>query len=467
MCCNLVHADDPEGEIVAPAHRALAGTVVSSLHRLKDIDNSNGGFFVFGDMSVRMEGRFRLRFTLFELLEGRVFHVMSTISNTLTVHSSKTFPGMSESTFLSRSFADQGVRIRIRKGHHVKPKMAPMMYTSKNGPTTAFQSPPLSCQEEGEYMSDTEPSFRDVSATVKHRKMSPELDATTHRHLSPYRSEQQPRRSDPAERWEWTPPSSPDSTVSCNTSHPTPHHRSYHPHNRLGVDRLSNLFSNPPLSTASSKCHGSCGDSIQSSSFSERSGSLLAPSDRHDPCPPSFCSGKHRSEQPLRHISQHPYRCTDLRNYHYMCSSYDERAPSHDRGRRYTEGSFPSYRPDRIPTYPMGIAQTSSALPTRRSHHRHASMGLISFCDTSSTSRCASHTAQVHRSTSPYTTPLPLQIKLPPTSQLLAPLRDPLVTPGPRELWRAQVTLPSTQSFSIDSLVGMADRPVVMRERSE
>ncbi|KAF9966638.1 hypothetical protein BGZ70_001747 [Mortierella alpina] len=149
MCCNLVHAEDPEGEIVAPAHRALAGTVVSSLNRLKDVDNSDGGFFVFGDMSVRMEGHFRLRFTLFELLEGRVFHVMSTISNTLTVHSSKNFPGMSESTFLSRSFADQGVRIRIRKGHHVKPKMAPLMYTSKNGQTTAFQSPPLSCQEEG------------------------------------------------------------------------------------------------------------------------------------------------------------------------------------------------------------------------------------------------------------------------------------------------------------------------------
>ncbi|KAF9935732.1 hypothetical protein BGZ67_003149 [Mortierella alpina] len=140
MCCNLVHAEDPQGEIVAPAHRALAGTVVSSLNRLKDVDNSDGGFFVFGDMSVRMEGRFRLRFTLFELLEGRVHHIMSTVSNVLTVHSSKNFPGMSESTFLSRSFSDQGVRIRIRKDHHVKPKMPSSMYTSKDRQTTAFQS---------------------------------------------------------------------------------------------------------------------------------------------------------------------------------------------------------------------------------------------------------------------------------------------------------------------------------------
>jgi hypothetical protein len=32
-----------------------------------------------------------------------------------TVYAAKNFPGMSESTFLSRSFGDQGVRLRIRK----------------------------------------------------------------------------------------------------------------------------------------------------------------------------------------------------------------------------------------------------------------------------------------------------------------------------------------------------------------
>lgn len=70
-----------------PPHQALAGTLVSSLHRLKDIDNSgnffhsrgdrlerklmrsDGGFFVFGDLSVKIEGEFRLRFSLFEMLK--------------------------------------------------------------------------------------------------------------------------------------------------------------------------------------------------------------------------------------------------------------------------------------------------------------------------------------------------------------------------------------------------------------
>ncbi|KAI5777480.1 velvet factor-domain-containing protein [Geopyxis carbonaria] len=114
MCTNLyssVH-DSPSP---IPPHQALAGTLVSSLHRLKDIDNSDGGFFVFGDLSVKIEGEFRLRFSLFEMLKNEVVHIKSITSEPFTVYAAKNFPGMSESTFLSRSFGDQGVRLRIRK----------------------------------------------------------------------------------------------------------------------------------------------------------------------------------------------------------------------------------------------------------------------------------------------------------------------------------------------------------------
>jgi len=50
-----------------PKENALTGTVVSSLYSLKDTDNTQGGFFVFGDLSVRKEGHYRLEFTLYEL----------------------------------------------------------------------------------------------------------------------------------------------------------------------------------------------------------------------------------------------------------------------------------------------------------------------------------------------------------------------------------------------------------------
>lgn len=40
---------------------------------------------------------------------------MSIISSPFMIYTAKTYPGAMEPTFLSRSFYDQGARIRIRK----------------------------------------------------------------------------------------------------------------------------------------------------------------------------------------------------------------------------------------------------------------------------------------------------------------------------------------------------------------
>ncbi|KAK7426602.1 hypothetical protein QQZ08_006932 [Neonectria magnoliae] len=80
-----------------------------------------GGYFVFGDLSVKREGRFRLRFTLFDRDRDApsdspgVYFVSEIVTNPFTVYAPKEFPGMSESTFLTRSFTDQGVKLRLRK----------------------------------------------------------------------------------------------------------------------------------------------------------------------------------------------------------------------------------------------------------------------------------------------------------------------------------------------------------------
>jgi hypothetical protein len=66
---NLVQADDTDTKNPLPAKEYLSGATVSSLHRLRDIDNSDGGFFVFGDLAVKKQGHFRLAFSLFELIE--------------------------------------------------------------------------------------------------------------------------------------------------------------------------------------------------------------------------------------------------------------------------------------------------------------------------------------------------------------------------------------------------------------
>ncbi|KAF9433189.1 hypothetical protein BGZ76_009768 [Entomortierella beljakovae] len=214
MCCNIVHAADPNGEIVAPAHRALAGTVVSSLNRLKDVDNSDGGFFVFGDMSVRMEGNFCLRFTLFELVEGQVVHVMTTLSSPFTVHTSKTFPGLSESTFLSRSFSDQGVRIRIRKDHHVKPKKSITSDTADS----SMHSPASSCH-------DAEHSDNDVDMSHSNKRSRPSV----HSHdetMYPSQSKVV-GASYPSDSYNYSPPTSPRHNVDQDNTPSRPHYNPY------------------------------------------------------------------------------------------------------------------------------------------------------------------------------------------------------------------------------------------------
>lgn len=143
MCCNLCDSNLDHPTSLAPPS-TLAGTLVSSLHRLKDVDNTDGGFFVFGDVSVKIEGEYRLRFSLFEMLKNEVVYIKSIISDPFNVYTQKNFPGMSESTFLSRSFGDQGVRLRIRKEPRTLLKRpAPSSLRAEDFPRPYPQQQPL------------------------------------------------------------------------------------------------------------------------------------------------------------------------------------------------------------------------------------------------------------------------------------------------------------------------------------
>ncbi|KAK9459102.1 velvet factor, partial [Lipomyces oligophaga] len=122
MCANLYDPDHDQPIPRLPSE-TLVGTLVSSLHRVRDRNDHEGGYFVFGDISVKLEGRYRLQFSLFEMLDltnirhsgAQVEFITSVISNVFVSHSAKHFPGVLESTALSRHFSDQGVRLRLRK----------------------------------------------------------------------------------------------------------------------------------------------------------------------------------------------------------------------------------------------------------------------------------------------------------------------------------------------------------------
>ncbi|OLL23712.1 hypothetical protein NEOLI_002961 [Neolecta irregularis DAH-3] len=101
--------------------RNLIGNLVGSAFKLTDTDGKLGIWFIFQDLSVRTEGKFTLKFSFYSLGVGQRLNtgkspvLAEVFSQPFTVYSAKRFPGMIESTPLSKCFAAQGIKIPIRK----------------------------------------------------------------------------------------------------------------------------------------------------------------------------------------------------------------------------------------------------------------------------------------------------------------------------------------------------------------
>ncbi|KAL7929114.1 velvet factor domain-containing protein [Trichoderma chlorosporum] len=104
--------------------RNLIGSLAASAFRLTDTTDHLGIWFVLQDLSVRTEGPFRLRFSFVnvgasggtgKVNTGRAPILASCFSEVFNVYSAKKFPGVCESTPLSKTFAAQGIKIPIRK----------------------------------------------------------------------------------------------------------------------------------------------------------------------------------------------------------------------------------------------------------------------------------------------------------------------------------------------------------------
>lgn len=155
-----VRDDDGNGE-AKHLSQNLIGNNVQSGQLLEDLDGKHGIFFIFSDLSVRNEGWFRLKFTLFNMglplknmtpeerfqrcestnstptsgpnveaartgakrLEGMYSGLLrdtapcvaTIFSQGFKVYSAKKFPGVAEGTPLMKKFADQGAKISVRK----------------------------------------------------------------------------------------------------------------------------------------------------------------------------------------------------------------------------------------------------------------------------------------------------------------------------------------------------------------
>ncbi|KAF3766033.1 hypothetical protein M406DRAFT_276805, partial [Cryphonectria parasitica EP155] len=141
LYASLHHDTDNHGNRVNPQNSppVLTGMPVSSMILLDRPEEA--GYFIFSDLSVRHEGRYYLTFALMEEVKndcdkdpdeqmggtdeitgpdvgcsGRHFSFRTTVqTDVFDVFSAKKFPGLMESTALSRTVAEQGCRVRIRR----------------------------------------------------------------------------------------------------------------------------------------------------------------------------------------------------------------------------------------------------------------------------------------------------------------------------------------------------------------
>lgn len=99
----------------------LIGTVVATAYKLYDLQENLGIWFVLHDLSVRTEGEFKLKFSFVNLAdcfsnEQKSAPVLcSAFSSPFRSYSAKKFPGVIDSTELSKCFAVQGIKIPIRR----------------------------------------------------------------------------------------------------------------------------------------------------------------------------------------------------------------------------------------------------------------------------------------------------------------------------------------------------------------
>jgi hypothetical protein len=104
--------------------RNLIGSLSVNASKLEDDRKKLGLWFVLQDLSVRTEGVFRLKMSFVDvgsgqngtqLNKGRAPVLATCFSAPFQVYSAKKFPGVIESTPLSKEFARQGIKIPIRK----------------------------------------------------------------------------------------------------------------------------------------------------------------------------------------------------------------------------------------------------------------------------------------------------------------------------------------------------------------
>ncbi|KAI0218861.1 hypothetical protein L0F63_003512, partial [Massospora cicadina] len=98
--------------LLAGANLPLSGTIEQSIIKLNDENRNPHGFFIFSDLSVRLMGRFCIRFILYESRKGVLRRIHTVFSNPFEVVHHKVEIPVNDPTPLTLALRSQGVKLR-------------------------------------------------------------------------------------------------------------------------------------------------------------------------------------------------------------------------------------------------------------------------------------------------------------------------------------------------------------------
>ncbi|ORX55710.1 hypothetical protein DM01DRAFT_1406891 [Hesseltinella vesiculosa] len=161
LCANLAHPRD-NTEIYTPNHLALAGQVVSSLFKYHDEQGQVQGYFILGDLSVKVAGTYRLRLSLFDVTSEGASYMTSIFTQPFDVYPVNSIGPSPCATPLSKCLSSQGARIRIPRPPQAPTKRLWMADEGRDS-THANESPVTPPCTELASLQNVLPFFNDVS----------------------------------------------------------------------------------------------------------------------------------------------------------------------------------------------------------------------------------------------------------------------------------------------------------------
>jgi hypothetical protein len=373
------------------SHPVLTGTPVAGMVYLDRPEVA--GYFIFPDLSVRHEGKYRLSFSLYEELkntkdddrladdakpnaagDAHVTHRLEVKSAPFQVYSAKKFPGLTESTALSRLVAEQGCRVRIRRDVRMR------RHEGKSGGK----------EWEG-YEDETAPARARMASATPDPNMYPQNMHTPHGYMDPI---PRPRSASNASHHSLGPPiSRRPSTQEMNAAYQQPQYGGATPHTpQSGGYSSSSQYGPSPTQAFSSAPY------VQHSAMRRpppQYSSNFAP-----PPPPSA-----PQQQSYYNYAQPPPVQPQQQQQHYPTPpTYEQASSGHSAGMDqtdYRKGSVqhatlppppPSgqsgYAPVSAPSYPSqaGTSQQAYHHPNEPSHqHSYSASSSVDMSNTRST----------------------------------------------------------------------------------